>query len=160
MSPDTLAPPLLIQDEAPLREMTLELQSHPLIAVDTESNSLYAYREQVCLIQFSIPGKDYLVDPLAIPDMNPLSKIFGDPSSEKILHGAEYDVMCLKRDFGFAFAHLFDTCLAWRTLGREHSRLGQATSDRRTLELCTPGHSLSPGSTKSLGRGIGDCWTS
>jgi ribonuclease D len=135
MNPDTLAPPLLIQDEAPLREMTTELQSHAHIAVDTESNSLYAYKEQVCLIQFSVPGKDYLVDPLATPDLKPLSKIFSDPSSEKIFHGAEYDVMCLKRDFGFTFKHLFDTRLAWRTLGREHSGLSKILADEFDVQI-------------------------
>jgi ribonuclease D len=135
MDPDTLAPPLLIQDEAPLHDLTLELQSQPHIAVDTESNSLYAYKEQVCLIQFSIPGKDYLVDPLALPNLDPLSKIFADPSSEKIMHGAEYDVMCLKRDFEFTFAHLFDTRLAWRTLGREHSGLSNILADEFNIQI-------------------------
>ena len=60
------------------------LVQEPVMAVDTESNSLYAYREQVCLLQFSTPQNDYLVDPLALHDLSPLARIIrqrGDPKS-------------------------------------------------------------------------------
>ena len=77
--------------------------AQPVVAVDTESNSLYAYHERVCLIQFSIPGEDYLLDPLAIDDLSPLGDLFADPKIEKIFHAAEYDVMVLRRDYDFAF---------------------------------------------------------
>jgi len=60
--------------------------------VDTEANSLHAYRERVCLIQFSTVDTDYLVDPLALDDMTHLAPIFADPNIEKIFHAAEYDV--------------------------------------------------------------------
>ena len=39
------------------------------IGVDTESNSLYAYREQVCLLQLSNKQGDFLLDPLAKVDI-------------------------------------------------------------------------------------------
>lgn len=90
---------------------------HPRIAVDTESNSLHAYRERVCLIQFSTPRFDYVVDPLALSDLSPLAPIFKDPHIEKIFHAAEYDLICLRRDFGFEFVNIFDTMHAARVLG-------------------------------------------
>ncbi len=95
-----------------------------MIAVDTESNSLYAYRERVCLIQFSIPEADYLVDPIALADLSSLGPIFADPGVQKIFHAAEYDLICLKRDFGFTFTNLFDTMLAARILGLKAIGLG------------------------------------
>ena len=104
--------------------MVEELSRQPMIAVDTESNSLFAYHEQVCLIQFSTESKDYLVDPLAVADLSSLGPIFADPNIEKIFHAAEYDVLCLKRDFGFVFQSLFDTMLAARILGRAGLGLG------------------------------------
>lgn len=94
------------------------------IGVDTESNSLFAYYEQVCLVQFSTEDEDYLVDPFALPDLSALAPIFADPCIEKIFHAAEYDVICLKRDFGFEFNNLFDTMLAARILGRPGLGLG------------------------------------
>ena len=107
-----------------LTHMLRKLEGCTQLAVDTESNSLFVYRERVCLIQFSTPTADYLVDPLALHDLSPLAPIFASPEIEKIFHAAEYDVICLKRDFGFTFDNLFDTMLAARILG--YSEIGLA----------------------------------
>ena len=68
-----LPPPILVQDADALAGLVVELAREPAIGVDTESNSLYAYRERVCLIQFSTPALDYIVDPLALPNLDPLA---------------------------------------------------------------------------------------
>ena len=113
-----LPDPIWVSSQPALVRMLEALSHHPIIAVDTESNSLHAYQEQVCLIQFSCPAGDYLVDPLAGLDLSPLGDLFADAGIEKIFHAAEYDVICLKRDFNFRFANLFDTMAAGRILGR------------------------------------------
>jgi len=123
MNPPLLPAPVLIENRESLQEMTDRLAREPLLAVDTESNSLYAYQEQVCLIQFSIPGFDYLVDPIAVSDLSSLSPLFSNPRIEKVLHGAEYDVMCLARDFNFQIVNLFETRVASRTLGWKRTGL-------------------------------------
>jgi len=117
MQTKTLPEPILITTQPALQTLVKELSRQPLVAVDTEANSLYAYRERVCLIQFSIPGSDYLVDPLALDDLSPLGQIFDHPEIEKIFHAAEYDLIVLKRDFDFSFTRLFDTMIAARILG-------------------------------------------
>lgn len=122
--PPGLPAPTFIARPAPLRRLAESLLRQPVVAVDTESNSLYAYQEQVCLIQFSTPQADYLVDPLALDSLAPLGEVFSNPQLEKVFHAAEYDVICLRRDFGFELQHLFDTMTAARILGRGEVGLG------------------------------------
>ncbi|MFH2040640.1 MAG: HRDC domain-containing protein [Chloroflexota bacterium] len=112
-----LSPPLWVGSPVELQTMVDQLSQHPRIAIDTESNSLHAFREQVCLIQFSIPDTDYLLDPLAVKDLSLLSDLFSSPKIEKTFHAAEYDLLCLKRDFEFSVVNLFDTMQAARILG-------------------------------------------
>lgn len=119
-----LPKPIMVTTPEALQRLAAALAREPIVAVDTESNSLYAYQEQVCLIQFSTPEADYLVDPLALKDLAPLGPIFASDEIEKVFHAAEYDVMTLKRDFGFEFRRLFDTMLAARILGWKHIGLG------------------------------------
>jgi ribonuclease D len=113
-----------ITKQGELKRLANILADQPILAVDTESNSLYAYQEQVCLIQFSTPQADYLVDPLALGDLSVLASIFADGNIQKTFHAAEYDILCLKRDFGFNFSNLFDTMLAARFVGRKEVGLG------------------------------------
>lgn len=112
-----LPPPILVADAASLSTLVADLAASTTVAVDTESNSLHAYRERVCLIQFSTPTTDYIVDPLALPDLTALAPFFASPAHEKIFHAAEGDLLGLGRDFHFTFANIFDTMSAARTLG-------------------------------------------
>jgi ribonuclease D len=112
-----LPPPILVADATALSHLVADLAASPTVAVDTESNSLHAYRERVCLIQFSTSTADYIVDPIALSDLTALAPFFASPSHEKIFHAAEGDLLGLGRDFQFTFANIFDTMSAARTLG-------------------------------------------
>jgi ribonuclease D len=113
----SLPPAIYIQNQTEFNRLVEALAGESLLAIDTESNSLHAYRERVCLIQLSTRADDYIIDPLAIDDMSPLGRLIADENIEKVFHAAEYDIMCMKRDFGYEFANLFDTMLAARALG-------------------------------------------
>src|SRR5665213_518959 len=117
MPSSPLPPPILVADEESLGRVVRELASYPVVAVDTESNSLHAYRERVCLIQFSTPVADYIVDPIKVADLSALGPFFANPDQQKVFHAAEYDLLCLKRDYRFEFANIFDTMSTARTLG-------------------------------------------
>jgi ribonuclease D len=94
------------------------LQGASALALDSESDSLHHYKEKVCLVQMATDrGEAVLLDPLLLRDLRALAPVLADPAVTKVLHGADYDVTTLKRDFGFAFASLFDTMIAARFLG-------------------------------------------
>jgi len=135
MQAETLPPPVWIATPAALQKLADELAGWTRVAVDTESNSLHAFREQLCLIQFSTPQTDYLVDPLALDDLSPLASIFVNPRIEKIFHAAEYDLICLKRDSGITVVNLFDTMQAARILGYERVGLDSVLEEKLGIRL-------------------------
>jgi ribonuclease D len=96
-----------------------ELAGAPQLAIDLEANGMFAYREQVSLIQLSTREQDYIVDPLAGLELGPLGDIIADPTVEKVLHAAEYDLILMKRDYNWQMNNLFDTMWASRILGVE-----------------------------------------
>ncbi len=130
-----LTPPVWVDSNQLLKQMIDDLAAQQRVAVDTESNSLHAFREQVCLMQFSSPGADYLVDPLVLKDLDLLAPIFANSAIEKIFHAAEYDLICLRRDFGFKFASLFDTMQAARTLGYTAVGLDRLLGDKFGIQM-------------------------
>jgi ribonuclease D len=112
------------------------LEACQAIALDTESDSLYHHFEKVCLVQIATDqGQAALVDALALRDLSPLAPAMADPGLVKVLHGADYDVTTLKRDFGFAFASLFDTMIAARLLGRSEIGLAAVARDELGVTL-------------------------
>ncbi|MBL0343776.1 MAG: HRDC domain-containing protein [Anaerolineales bacterium] len=112
-----------------------DLVTQSRVAVDTESNSLHAFREQVCLIQITSSHTDYLIDPLELRDLKLLAPIFSNPRIEKVFHAAEYDLICLRRDFGFSFANLFDTMHAARVLGYPAVGLDRLLGDKFNVQM-------------------------
>ena len=135
MKTTSLPPPVWVSQPSELKNLVDELRTQPRAAVDTESNSLHAYREQVCLIQISTPQHDYLIDSVELTDLQALSPFFANPKTEKIFHAAEYDVICLHRDYGFRFNTLFDTVIAARILGHKVIGLGDLLAEYFNVEV-------------------------
>ena len=88
-----------------------------MIAVDVEADSLYHFKEKVCLIQMASDRQTVVLDPLALKNLAALKPVFRDASITKVLHGSDYDVRSLYRDFKISIHNLFDTQLAARFLG-------------------------------------------
>jgi len=130
-----IKPAKLITSSSDLKQLATSLAQNSIIAVDTESNSLHAYQERVCLIQFTDSSGDSLVDPLAIEDLSLLSSIFADPKIEKIFHAAEYDLIVLHRDYEFEITNLFDTMVAARIIGRKKVGLGSLLEEEFQIRL-------------------------
>ncbi|MEO0651950.1 MAG: HRDC domain-containing protein [Planctomycetota bacterium] len=132
---DSLPPPTLIADQRGLQDLAARLEDEPLVAVDTEADSFFSYREKVCLVQITAGGEDFLVDPLAKLDLEALGPLFADPERVKIFHDSEFDVLILKRAYGFDFAGLFDTRVAAAALGREALGLAGVLEEEFGVQL-------------------------
>lgn len=103
-----------------LTDLVAAIKPHDRIAIDTEADSLHCYREKLCLLQISVPGRDVIVDPLADLDLAPLRNALAD--KEIVLHGADYDLRLLRRNMDFIPKRVFDTVIAARLIGlREFS---------------------------------------
>lgn len=118
-----------------LVELVAELRSFKRLALDIESNGFYAYQEKVCLLQLSSPEADFIIDPIAIRDLSPLAPLLADPDVEKVFHAGEYDILCLKRDYGFSFSNVFDTMIATRILGIKELGLAAAIDRHFQVKL-------------------------
>ena len=117
-----------VRDAGALAELAAALHDAPWVALDSESNSMFAYHERVCLLQFNVGGELWLVDPFALTGdgptpkagaeaLAPLAAPLADPKLRVWVHGGEYDVACLKRDFSLTLGNLFDTQQAASFLG-------------------------------------------
>ncbi len=107
-----------------LEETASILKRASVVGVDTESDSLHSYQERVSLIQLSDGKFTAVVDPLLLANVQPLAPLLADPGIVKVFHGADYDVVGLKRDFGFTIVSIFDTCLAAQAASEPKYSLG------------------------------------
>lgn len=128
---------------ADLIDSTEELAAHlenqcqgqeiPVCAIDTEADSLHRYRESLCLIQFAYGTDCVLIDPLAIEDLTPLGSYLS--KSVVWMHGADYDMTMLKRQFGELPGKVYDTQIGARLLGARRFGLGDLVTHYFGIDL-------------------------
>jgi len=114
----------LIENQHDFSKLIGKLEKSAHVAIDTESNSFYAYFNRICLIQISTEQQDYIIDPFLAGDIEGFGKILSNPGIEKIFHAAANDIAGLKRDFKFTVNNVFDTSVAAKILG--YRQLGLA----------------------------------
>jgi ribonuclease D len=127
-------PQQLIDSEANLARLLETVAGEQSIGLDTESNGFHAYVERVCLVQIATRDADWAIDPLVVP-LKPLVPLLADPAREVVLHAAEYDVLCLKRDLGLTFGRIFDTHAAAKVLGIQRVGLDNLIADELGVVL-------------------------
>ena len=119
---ETRAAPIFVDTETGLRAVADDLRRDAVtaFAVDLEHHSHRSFQGFTCLVQVSTRERDYVIDVL-VPAVRAkfraeLGASFEDPRVTKIMHGADYDVKWLQRDFGVYVVNMFDTGQAARVL--------------------------------------------
>ncbi|MEM1083481.1 MAG: hypothetical protein AAGI48_05125 [Verrucomicrobiota bacterium] len=105
----------LIDSEEELARLMDRLKPGAVGAIDTEADSLHRYRESLCLIQFAVGEESVLIDPLALDKMAPLAEFLR--TSTIWMHGADYDMTMLRREFNEIPPVVYDTQIGARLLG-------------------------------------------
>ncbi|KAB2642630.1 MAG: hypothetical protein DVB26_02040 [Verrucomicrobia bacterium] len=105
----------------------------PICAIDTEADSLHRHRESLCLVQFAAGEDCLLIDPLAINDLSALGTFL--ERAVVWMHGADYDMTMLKREFGSLPATVYDTQIGARLLGVRRFGLGDLVLHYFGIEL-------------------------
>ena len=121
-----------VRESAALERLIRRIGAGETVALDIEADSLHSYTEKVCLIQISVAGREFVVDPLSELDFSAL----GEALAEKplIAHGGDYDLRMLRAWQGFRpRGGVFDTMIAAQLLGIE--QIGLAALVERFLDV-------------------------
>jgi ribonuclease D len=107
-----------VREPAAMEALVRRIGMAERVALDTEADSLHNYFEKVCLIQLSLEGEHYLVDPLSGLDLSGFSEALAE--KPLIVHGGDYDLRMLRAALGFRpRGEVFDTMIAAQLLGIE-----------------------------------------
>lgn len=118
-----------------IEDFAAELQGQTCIGVDLEADALHNYQEKVCLLQFTTSERTLLVDPLQGASLQPLAAVLAAGGVRKIFHAGDYDLRCLRRDFGIEISGLFDTMIGAQFCGEEKIGLADLLRKYFAVEL-------------------------
>jgi ribonuclease D len=125
----------LIEKNHQLEQLCDELAKETELALDLEADSMHHYREKVCLLQLSNRTGTWLIDPLQLSDLTPLGAILAKPGLRTVLHGGDYDIRSLHRDFGIVIQQMFDTMVAAQFAGATEFGLAALLREHFDIEL-------------------------
>jgi len=125
----------IIDSSSKLAQLVSQIENETVIGVDLEADSMYHFKEKVCLIQMATANINVVIDPLVINDLSALKPVFKRNDIQKIFHGADYDVRSLYRDFQININNLFDTELACRFLGFPETGLEAVVKKKFAITL-------------------------
>jgi ribonuclease D len=121
-----------VRERAAMETLIQRIGTAQRVALDTEADSLHNYFEKLCLVQLSLGGEHYLVDPLCGLDLNGLLEALAD--KPLILHGGDYDLRMMRASMGFRpRREVFDTMIAAQLLGFE--QIGLAALIERYFDI-------------------------
>lgn len=105
-------------DNLPALALACQQLAHsPTICVDTEFHRETTYYPKLALIQLADAEHTYCIDPLALPDMQPLQTLFANTNILKVFHAAWQDMEIFLHTFGCLPTPVFDTQIAAALLG-------------------------------------------
>lgn len=82
----------LITDQSEFEELCRRIKSAGTVGLDTEFVSESYYRPRLCLLQFSVDGEEFGVDPFQVEDLSSWWEIMIDDETTVIVHGGREEI--------------------------------------------------------------------
>lgn len=112
-----------------LVECLHSLNQAKVLAVDTEFMRTDTFYPILGLIQINDGRHCWLVDPLAVEDLSPLTAVFENPDIVKVFHSCSEDLEVLQHSIGCMLHPVFDTQVAAAIAGYGYSKSYAALVD-------------------------------
>ncbi|MEE8058226.1 MAG: ribonuclease D [Pseudomonadales bacterium] len=104
--------PLYIESDQELSRLCAQWANVDLLALDTEFIRTDTFYPIGALVQVSVGGGCFLIDPLAISDFSPFIALLADENIVKVVHACSEDLEVFDRLFGVLPRPLIDTQIA------------------------------------------------
>lgn len=93
-------------------ELCAALLREPRVGLDVETT---LYDQQLCLVQFSTPAYNAVIDARALDDLTPIAEVLESRSVLKIIHNASFELGVFRR-LNMGIENIFDTLPTSRRL--------------------------------------------
>lgn len=106
-----------IDSATKLAKLLEELRPHQQIGLDTEFISEGRYEPHLCLLQIAAADKVWIVDPLAVTDLDELWALLVEPERELVTVAARQEIKFVEKGAGKAPAKMLDLQIAAGLVG-------------------------------------------
>lgn len=126
-----------VSDDQRVQQLVTQWRSQPFVTIDTEFIRTRTFYPQVGLLQIADSDGVYLIDPLALTDLTPLTALLADPDTIKVLHSGSEDAEIFHYFFKTHAQSVFDSQIGAAVLGLGMS-IGYANLVKLELDIDVP----------------------
>ncbi|MHA2249459.1 MAG: hypothetical protein ACXAD7_03805 [Candidatus Kariarchaeaceae archaeon] len=107
------------------------------IGIDIESNSMYTYSHEICLLQLAIGDSVFLLDTMKIGLTWEVKEILLNPNITKVFQDMQYDLSLLQDQWNCFPKNLFDVSIADRLIRKsiENNSLDKMVTNYLNIDL-------------------------
>jgi ribonuclease D len=116
-------------------ELASDLAGAARFALDCEAAGFHRYSDRLCLLQITVAGRTWVVDPLAFDPAELIREPLERPDVQVIMHGADFDLRLLSRDLGIRMRGLVDTQIQAALIGLDGLGLAALLDARFGVKL-------------------------
>lgn len=123
-----------LRERSQLQALPPQLVAAPFLALDTEFMRTNTFFPIFGLLQIGSADRQWLIDPLAVPDLSPLSPLLGPAGPLKVMHACSEDLEVLSAVLPEGLGEVHDTQVALAFLG-EGLQLGYQGALKQVLDI-------------------------